>query len=107
MSKSLPTIDTDSYEFERTTNDSQITKLFAQLFPETVVPYEFIFDVVKMLETTKVNAQILLEVIRGVSNLQIADRRGQVILHVQKGMVNVQIRENSETMKTLMDEDSE
>jgi hypothetical protein len=60
---------------------------------------------VRMLEATKVNARILPEVIRGVSNLKTSDRRGQVIIHVQKDLTNVQVRENSETMTTLMDED--
>lgn len=102
---SLPTVDTGSYEFERSTNDAKIAQLFAQLFPDTPVPYEFIFDVVRMLEQTKVNARILPEVIRGIYNLRISDRKGQVIVHVQKELTNVQIRENSETMKTLMDEE--
>jgi hypothetical protein len=58
-----------------------------------------------MLEATKVNARILPEVIRGISNLNTNDRRGQVIIHVQKDLTNVQVRENSDTMKTLMDDE--
>lgn len=103
--KSMPTIDQDPYTLERTTNDAAMTKLFAQLFPDTPVPYAFIFDVVKSLEVSKVNARILPEVIRGISNLNTSERRGQVIVHVQKGLVNVQIRENSETMSTVMEEE--
>ena len=103
--RSLPTIEQDPYIVERTNNDAKITALFASLFPDTPVPYEFIFDMVRMLETTKVNARILPEVIRGIYNLRISDRRGQVIIHVQKGLTNVQIRENSETMHTMMEED--
>lgn len=103
--KSLPTIEQDPYKIERSNNDEKITQLFASLFPDTPVPYEFIFDMVRMLETTKVNARILPEVIRGVYNLQTSERRGQVIIHVQKGLANVQIRENSETMPTTMEEE--
>lgn len=104
---SLPTIERDPYTTERTNNDQKISALFASLFPETPVPYEFIFDMVRLLESTKVNARILPEVIRGIYNLRISDRRGQVIIHVQKDLTNVQIRENSETMKTLMDEEEQ
>lgn len=103
--KSLPTVDTGSYEFERSNNDAKIAALFAQLFPDTPVPYEYIFDVVRLLEQTKVNAKILPEVIRGIYNLRIGERRGQVIVHVTKELTNVQIRENSETLKTLMEDD--
>ena len=102
--KSLPTIEQSPYEMERSNNDEKITQLFAVLFPETAVPYEYIFDVVQLLESTKVNARILPEVIRGIYNINTNDRRGQVIVHVQKDMTNVQIRENSDTMSTLMEE---
>lgn len=101
----MPTIDQDPYTLERTTNDAAMTKLFAQLFPDTPVPYPYIFDMIKMIEVTKVNARILPEVIRGIANLNDSARRGQVIVHVQKGQVNVQIRENSETMSTVMEEE--
>lgn len=103
--KSLPTIETEAYIIERSNNDAKISQLFASLFPDTPVPYEFIFDMVRMLEATKVNARILPEVIRGIYNLNTNQRRGQVIIHVQKDLTNVQIRENSETMKTLMDDE--
>lgn len=107
MTKSLPTIEQDPYTLERTVNDAKITQLFASLFPDTPVPYEFIFDVVRLLESTKVNAKILPEVIRGIHNLRVSDHRGQVIIHVQKDLTNVQIRENSETMSTLMEDEGE
>src|SRR3990167_9329555 len=107
MSKSLPTIEQNPYTVERSNNDAKISALFASLFPDTPVPYEYIFDMVRLLEQTKVNARILPEVIRGIYNLNASDRRGQVIIHVQKDLTNVQIRENSDTMKTLMEEDEE
>ena len=100
----MPTIEQDPYTIERSNNDAKITALFASLFPDTPVPYEYIFDVVRLLESTKVNARILPEVIRGIYNLKTGERRGQVIIHVQKELTNVQIRENSETMSTLMEE---
>ena len=102
---SLPTIEQDPYIVERSTNDQKIIELFSQLFPDTPVPYEYIFDVVRLLETTKVNARILPEVIRGIYNLKLSDRRGQVIVHVQKELTNIQVRENGETMNTLMEEE--
>lgn len=102
--KSLPTLEQTPYEMERANNDAKISALFTSLFPETAVPYEYIFDVVRLLESTKVNARILPEVIRGIYSINTNDRRGQVIVHVQKDLTNVQIRENSETMSTLMEE---
>ena len=102
--KSMPTIEQSPYEMERVNNDAKVTQLFVQLFPKTAVPYEYIFDVVKLLETTRVNARILPEVIRGIYNINSNDKRGQVIVHVQKELTNVQIRENSDTMSTLMEE---
>lgn len=103
----LPTIEQDPYILERSVNDAKISQLFASLFPETPVPYEYIFDLVRQLELTRVNARILPEVIRGISNLNISNRRGQVIIHVQKDLTNVQVRENSETMKTTMEEEND
>ena len=103
--KSLPTIEQDPYILERSVNDAKISALFASLFPESLVPYEYIFDMVRLLEQTKVNARILPEVIRGISNLNTRNHRGQVIVHVQKDLTNVQIRENSETMSTLQEDE--
>lgn len=105
MSSSLPTIEQDPYIIERSNNDKKIAEIFSQLFPDTPVPYEYIFDMVRLLESTKVNARILPEVIRGIYNLRIGDHKGQVIVHVQRELTNVQIRENSETMSTLSDDD--
>lgn len=104
MIKSLPTIEQDPYTTERTVNDQKIIGIFSQLFPDTPVPYEYIFDMVRLLETTKVNARILPEVIRGIYNLRSSDHKGQVIVHVQRELTNVQIRENTEVMNTLIDD---
>lgn len=102
---SLSTTERDPYTNERATNDSKIIQLFSQLFPDTPVPYEYIFDMVRMLEQTKVNARILPEVILGIHNISINKRRGQVIIHVQEDTSNVQIRQNSESIKTFSDDD--
>jgi hypothetical protein len=102
---SLPTIEKDPYIIERSANDQKIAEIFSQLFPDTPVPYEFIFDIIRLLESTKVNARLLPEVIRGVYNLRTSTRRGQVIIHVNSELTNVQIRENSEAIPTLMDDE--
>lgn len=102
--KSLPTTELSQYEAERANNDQKMTGLFAALFPQSTVPFEYIFDIVTLLESSKVNARIIPEVIRGISNISTNDRKGQVIVHVQKESTNVQIRENSDTMSTLMEE---
>lgn len=102
---SLPTIEQEPYMIERSNNDKKIAEIFTQLFPDTPVPYEYIFDVVRLLEQTKVNARILPEVIRGIYNLRVGDHKGQVIVHVQKELTNVQIRENSDPMSTLSDDE--
>lgn len=104
MIRSLPTVEQDPYLVERSANDAKIASIFSQLFPDTPVPYEYIFDMVRLLEQTKVNARILPEVIRGIYNLRVGDHRGQVIVHINRELTNVQIRENSETMSTLFDD---
>lgn len=104
--RSLPTIEQDPYTVERSNNDAKVATLFSQLFPDTPVPYEFIFGIIRQLEETKVNARILPEVIRGIANLNESQHRGQVIIHVQRELTNVQVRENSDTMSTLMDEET-
>lgn len=102
---SLPTIEQEPYVLERSNNDTKIIQLFSQLFPDTPVPYEYIFDMVRLLEQTKVNARILPEVIEGIYNISSNKKTGQVIVHVQKELTNVQIRQNSDSMKTILDEE--
>lgn len=102
---SLPTTEVEPYVLERSTNDAKIIQLFSQLFPDTPVPYEYIFDLVRMLEETRVNARILPEVIQGIFNIVNNKKNGQVIVHVQKELTNVQVRQNSETLKTISEED--
>lgn len=104
---SLPTIEQDPYILERSNNDTKIIELFSQLFPDTPVPYEYIFNMVRLLEQTHVNARILPEVIIGISNIVSNKKTGQVIVHVQKELTNVQIRQNSESIKTISDDEVE
>ena len=97
---SLPTIEQGEYEIERSNNDRIASNLFSQLFPDTLVPYEYIFELIKFLEETKVNARVLPQVIRGIHNLVIGTGKGQVIVHVQKELMNVQIREQGDELVT-------
>lgn len=101
---SLPTTEIEPYVLERSTNDQKIIQLFSQLFPDTPVPYEYIFDMVRLLETTRVNARILPEVIMGIANISTNKQRGQVIVHINEGLTNVQIRQNSESISTFSEE---
>jgi hypothetical protein len=100
---SLPTI-VDAYQTERANNDTKVISLFKSLFPETPVPYEYIFDLVRFLEETRVNARVLPEVIRGIHNLVIGTGNGQVIVHVHTdkmsndSSMNVQIREQGDEL---------
>jgi hypothetical protein len=100
---SLPTI-VDAYQTERANNDTKVISLFKSLFPETPVPYEYIFDLVRFLEETKVNARVLPQVIRGIHNIVIGTGNGQVIVHVrtdnktEECTMNVQNREQGETL---------
>jgi len=102
---SLPTIERDLYETERANNDAKVIELFKSLFPDTPVPYEYIFDMVRFLEETKVNARILPQVIRGIHNIVIGTGNGQVIVHVRTDTkndectMNVQNREQGETLE--------
>lgn len=101
---SLPTIEMMPYDIERNNNDQKIVCLFKELFPETLVPYEYIFDLVRFLEETRVNARVLPEVIRGIHNLIIGTGNGQVIIHVHTDKVsndssmNVQVREQGDEL---------
>lgn len=101
---SLPTIERDPYQIERENNDKKVINLFKSLFPETPVPYEYIFDLVRFLEETRVNARVLPQVIRGIHNIVIGTGNGQVIVHVrtdtktEECTMNVQNREQGETL---------
>jgi hypothetical protein len=107
MSSSLPTITQDIYTVERSNNDQKIAAIFAQLFPETPIPYECVFDIIRVLESTKVNAELIPQVISGISDLYSSGQAGQVIVHVNKELTNVQVRKNAGTLKTMWDEDIE
>ena len=99
---SLPTIiETRSqYEVELDTNSKQMEELFNTIFPEVQVPCQYIYEILKFLETTNVNAGVLPKVIRGVNNILLGTGKGQVIVHVQKNIMNVSVREQDEDIKT-------
>lgn len=95
---SLPTVqqDYESYDKQLEINNGKAAKIFSQLFPELKLPSEDVFNILSFLQETKVNAQILPRVIRGVYNLTVGTGKGQVIIHVKGDTVNVQTRETDE-----------
>jgi hypothetical protein len=98
MTISLPTVqqDYESYDKQIEINNAKAEELLGQLFPELKLPREDIFNILSFLQETKVNAQILPKVIRGVYNLTIGTGKGQVIIYVKGETVNVQTRETDE-----------
>jgi len=102
MSGSLPTIieTRAEYDIEFDNNSKKMEELFNTIFPEVNVPCQYIFEILKFLEETNVNAGVLPKVIRGVNNILLGTGNGQVIVHVQKNIMNVSVRENDESIKT-------
>lgn len=68
-------------------------QIVGMLFPDVSVPYEVIAEIIYYLQETRVNAEILPKVIRGVHNIMIGTGQGQVIIHIKTGKANVSIRE--------------
>ena len=97
---SLPTVQQEPYEREKDNNNGKAEEVFDSLFPEIELPRGDIFKILSFLQETKVNAQILPRVIRGVYNLTVGTGKGQVIIHVQGETVNVQTRETDEEIQT-------
>jgi len=99
---SLPTIveSRAEYDIEWDNNAKKIEELFNAVFPDVHVPCQYIYEVLKFLEETNVNAGVLPKVIRGVNNILLGTGKGQVIVHVQKNIMNVSVRENDEDIKT-------
>jgi hypothetical protein len=95
---SIPTVQQDyqDYDSQLEVNNKQAEKLLGQLFPDLKLPKEDIFNILSYLQETKINAQILPRVIRGVYNLTIGTGKGQVIIYVKGETVNVQTRETGE-----------
>jgi hypothetical protein len=81
-------------------NSKKMEDLFNSVFPEITIPCGYIYEILKYLEETSVNARVLPKVIRGVNNLLIGTGKGQVIVHVNKNIMNVSVRENDEEIKT-------
>jgi len=99
---SLPTIIQNStyYDAEWDNNAIKMQELFDTVFPDIKVPCQYIYEVLKFLEETNVNAKVLPKVIRGVNNLLIGTGKGQVIVHVNKNIMNVSVRENDDEIST-------
>jgi len=81
-------------------NSQKMEELFNTVFPDITIPCGYIYEILKYLEETSVNAKVLPKVIRGVNNLLIGTGKGQVIVHVNKNIMNVSVRENDEEIKT-------
>ena len=86
-------------------NSKKMDELFSKVFPKCKVPTGYIYEILKYLEITDVNAKVLPKVIRGVNNLLIGTGRGQVIVHVSKEIMNVSVRENDDDLKTRGDDE--
>jgi len=97
---SLPTIN-DSYESQITVNNQKMQELLKTLFPDLAVPYDAIYQMLSYIQDTKINAQILPHVVRGIYNIIIGTGKGQVIIHIRNNVTNVQTRENNDDIDTL------
>ena len=110
---SLPTIIQKKDYYEQDYEDNAIDdnnakkmdELFSKVFPDIHVPTGYIYEILKYLEISDVNAKVLPKVIRGVNNLLIGTGRGQVIVHVNDTIMNVSIRENDEEIKTKQNDE--
>lgn len=98
---SLPTIQAQDYQTQLSVNNEKMQQLLIALFPEMRLPYDSIFQILSYLQDTKVNAQILPYVIRGIYNISIGTGKGQVIVHIKNNITNVQTRENNDDIDTL------
>jgi hypothetical protein len=85
---------------EHMSNDEKMEQLLKQLFPDIVVPYEYIYQTLQFLEETQVNAQILPTVIRAIHNISIGSGKGRVIIHVQGQLVSVSLTEDNKEINT-------
>ena len=88
-------------------NAKQMEELFSIIFPDIKVPTGYIYEILKYLEETNVNARVLPKVIRGINNLLIGTRKGQVIVHINENIMNVSVRENDEEIFTRQKEDKD
>lgn len=97
---SLPTVDLEDYNTQLSINNQKMEGLLKAMFPDMIIPYEDIYQILLFLEETQVNPQVLPKVIRGIHNIVIGTGKGQVIVHVGPELVNVSIREQGEEVKT-------
>lgn len=96
---SLPTV--VDYQAQVDNNNDRFAAMLISVFPDLDTDLMLqTFNVVSYLHETKVNAQILPRVIRGVHNIMIGTGMGQVVVHVQGESTNVSVRETDQELKT-------
>ncbi len=84
------------YDQEAENNNKLAQNLLERLFPDIAVPYDVLGQIIAYLTETRVNAQVLPKVIRGIHNITIGTGVGQVVVHVHEQKVNVSTRETDE-----------
>ncbi len=97
---SLPTVKEIQEALYSDQDRANQKQLFGLLFPDLNLAYDEVFQILSFLQETKVNAQVLPRVIRGVHNLSIGTGKGQVIVHVQRETINVQVREQDDDIRS-------
>lgn len=99
MSTPLP-VDLEDYNVQLSINNQKMEGLLKAMFPDLIIPYDDVYQILTYLEQTQVNAEVLPKVIRAVHNIVIGTGKGQVIVHVQGELMNVSMREQDEEVKT-------
>jgi len=94
------TVDLEDYNTQLAINNEKMEGLLKAMFPDMIIPYEDVYQILLFLEETQVNPQVLPKVIRAVHNIVIGTGKGQVIVHVQGELMNVSMREQDEEVKT-------
>src|SRR5437762_1284005 len=92
--------DLEDYNTQLAINNQKMEGLLKAMFPDLLIPYADVYNILTFLEQTQVNAEVLPKVIRGIHNIVIGTGKGQVIVHVQQDMVNVSMKEQDEEIKT-------
>jgi len=93
-------VDLELYDEQLKVNNAQMEALLKTIFPDILVPYGEIYNILAFLEETQVNPQIMPTIIRGIHNISIGTGTGQVVVHVKEGIVSVSIRENNDELTT-------
>lgn len=99
MTTPLP-VDLEDYNTQLSINNEKMEGLLKAMFPDLLIPYDDVYQILIHLEETGVNPQVLPKVIRNIHNIVIGTGKGQVIVHVQGELTNVSMREQDEELKT-------